>query len=937
MSDTLFDNIKSLTGATYSDCLYNKDLLDINYLRTAHDDGVRLPTGDTPEEWVYYGAWVADGRGGINENVVYLDLSSLYPSEILAFNASPETIIGDEGDLAQSQYTHDDVVWSYVDYRPVKHVNGAPKSEWWQYTDGEYKMVYDDDGGGYKWRDDPDYQRCYFVHPDEYTGLVTKEVEDLIDLKYQYEGDMYEAVKRVVNCYSSDTSVLTEDGVRNIRDLEVGDMVYSIDPETEEVSLKPVTETFAYPNYDGDMVSFEGESVDFTVTPNHKMVIRTQHNQYQDNSGYEMVDAEDISGKSAYWLPHDWEFDHGDQLSTFNLGDYVGCDIHAVPSLSGTSFRHWVDAEMEYEGSNRQTYKFDAGEFTNHEDGIRKHAAELLASDGEYARVPLEYDANRALQLIAWFVSEGNTTHHKKGSKTVTLTQCNDHGRARIELLLDRMGIDYSVNGSKSVRFTSAVWVSFFDGYCGSGAGNKTIPDFVFNCSESQKELFFETLMDGDGHWEYYEERSGTYTTKSIELRDDFSRLLVELGYSPRYTKVNGSWRISARPSNDTIRASRCKEETTVDDGVYCVEVADNHTLLAGRNGKFQFCGNSVYGFVSYGTETNSSRLYDWRIGEAITLAGRLIITFSAAQALHELHERGFGDAYVSHGDTDGVGISVPSASTRDSVLSATNEIAERLNEVHYPEFMHESFGVPRDRTHMEIEVESFSPRVFVPQRNPSDPTDDRGVKKRRGEWFTVVDGEEVDYIALIGVEAVRSNVATVTTEAQEHFFEEVCREGYVDAKDSVFKDLRDRHERIVAGEYTLSDMAKRGGIGQPLSEYGGPEQTPGPRYRGAKYANREIDGVTIREGDKPLVYYVEDVRGDLPSTYVADTKEDGELVDAIAVNDPRDLPDTVRLDYEKHAAKTLVEPMEPLIQTLGWSWTDILEGHEQTGLESFM
>jgi hypothetical protein len=80
----------------------------------------------------------------------------------------------------------------------------------------------------------------------------------------------------------------------------------------------------------------------------------------------------------------------------------------------------------------------------------------------------------------------------------------------------------------------------------------------------------------------------------------------------------------------------------------------------------------------------------------------------------------------------------------------------------------------------------------------------------------------------------------------------------------------------------------------------------------------------------------VKDVRGDYPSVYDAVTAEDGDRVDAVALPTASMLPEEFVVDWEKHWAKALRDPMEPLLETRGWPWEDVLYDHRQSGLEAF-
>ncbi len=309
----VFDDLQSVAGVPYHRAEYNKDIIDMVILRRAREEGIRLPTGTKPDVFNYHGAWVAQPRAGINRNVMYLDLASLYPNALRGVNIGPDTIIGTQKDLERSEYTEDDCYWSYIDDRPVKHV--GEDEDWQDFIDGEYKMVYDPNSSGssMKWRDDPQYDRCYYLKPSIKEGFLREVVQDLIDMKSVYSGSKYEAVKRVTNCFTPDTDVLTPEGVKNIQDMEIGDNVYSFNKDTEEVDVKEVTRTFSYPEYDGELVDLWNQNIDFSVTPNHNMVVQNANPSNSDDS-YKFIEAGELSDGSAYRLPNDWGEIVGERL-----------------------------------------------------------------------------------------------------------------------------------------------------------------------------------------------------------------------------------------------------------------------------------------------------------------------------------------------------------------------------------------------------------------------------------------------------------------------------------------------------------------------------------------------------------------------------------------------------------------------------------------------
>jgi hypothetical protein len=107
------------------------------------------------------------------------------------------------------------------------------------------------------------------------------------------------------------------------------------------------------------------------------------------------------------------------------------------------------------------------------------------------------------------------------------------------------------------------------------------------------------------------------------------------------------------------------------------------------------------------------------------------------------------------------------------------------------------------------------------------------------------------------------------------------------------------------------------------------------PTYRGAKYANQHL-GQNVSSGDKPYLLYIDRVRGDYPHTYTAETAEDGDDVDAVALNDADALPESFAVDRAKMVEKTLEDPLTPILSAMNWSFEDCRADTEQSDISSF-
>ena len=488
---------------------------------------------------------------------------------------------------------------------------------------------------------------------------AARDEHDPDSIEYTRYDSQQAAVKVIMNCFTSDTDVLTPEGVRNIRDLELGDEVYSLDPDTMEMEVKPVVETHEYPDYRGELVDIETSKIDFSVTPNHRMLVRKDDTNGASWDDFRFVEAGDLNESSHYELPHDWEGPAGTRVEKVDLTELVDgeYEVWVRPDVHGRTFTTelgWTPRRVPKADVGKTGYVFTAAEFERHRAYIEE-VCDVSYIHRESGRkwIPRTFDGDDFLELLAWYITEGSvyTSEAKQfgenfrgSATTVQIAQNaiadgggeNDH--AAIGSLLDRLGFDYYVD-DRSYQFTSKLLGNVLERLCGSNSFEKGIPDPVFDASREQKQRFLDTLIAGDGDRQV---NSWRYTTASDELRDDLLRLCTHLGLTASYNRANESWRVyCTEDGKNSVRMHRSGSRSTAENGAYCVTVADNNTLLAGRNGKFQFVGQSLYGVLGW----DRFRLYDKEMGSAVTATGRRVIEFTEQSASEIDHEVAYGDS----------------------------------------------------------------------------------------------------------------------------------------------------------------------------------------------------------------------------------------------------------------------------------------------------
>ena len=819
-----WSEVRQFVGCRLEDATTPGDAVDMFVLHELHDE-FALPSKGRQASEDYEGGAVFEPITGVRENVSVLDLKSLYPMCMVTINASPETKVDPD---------------SY---------------------DGETYVA----PNGTQFRKEPSGAIRGMV--DE---LLT-EREEKKSLRNQHDPDTTEyeqydrqqaAVKVIMNCFTPDTEVLTPSGVRNVRDLAVGEMVYSLDPETAEMELKPVVETHAYPGYEGELVDIQTDQVDFRVTPNHRMLVRDG----ATGDGWEFVEAGELHEHRHYEMPHDWGFEHDDALG------------------------EQVDIAELVEGQTSLSLAVADGGTT-------------VAAESEASNVSTRVQTDEFLELLAQYVAGRGVHETETGDCRMSVTPGGV--RAELESII---GLLFDCDGSGREPPSSGGAVDALLGeLCGSTGETRRVPELVFEASGDQKERFLETLVGKR------RESVWGFSTESRQLRDDLLCLCAHLGLTTSYSRDGESWRIHCPESKSSFRMDQSGSRSTADDGVYCVTVEDNHTLLAGRNGTFQAVGQSLYGVLGW----DRFRLYDREMGAAVTATGREVIKFTE-KAANEL------DKEVIYGDTDSVMVSMGEETTKEGAIERSFEIEERINEA-YDEFAAEKLNAAQH--HFEIEFEKLYRRFFQ-----------AGKKKRYAGNIVWKEGKDVDDIDITGFEYQRSDIAPITKEVQLEVIEMIVTgEDITNVKQYVTGVI----EGFQSGEVDPEEIGIPGGIGKRLDNY----DTDTAQVRGAKYANRVL-GTNFQRGSKPKRIYIDRVHAGFFRRVEAenpDLKDDQVYQefkrdpDVICFEYADQLPEEFEIDWEKMLEKTLQGPIARILEGLDVSWEEVKSGQDQTGLSEFM
>lgn len=330
---------------------------------------------------------------------------------------------------------------------------------------------------------------------------------------------------------------------------------------------------------------------------------------------------------------------------------------------------------------------------------------------------------------------------------------------------------------------------------------------------------------------------------------------------------------------------------------------------------------NSFYGVSQNPYYRLSEPLDDERaVGSSITAGGRYTLWKGAEIA----RNMGYN---VRYGDTDSIMISLADSSedvTAKEVAERGHEVEEAINEAMNE--VADAFGIPdkhpfiadkdlhgNDRHCLHWEFEKLYRRFFQ-----------AGSKKRyaglpawkEGDWLIEPEAEDPDYPEpdITGFEARRADVPPITVESQTTVIRHVLAGNDFDTVSDYLGDFTDR---IESGSRPLQDMATPGQINQPIQQY--PNR---PVKRAVMYSNNHLD-YDWREGDDPWLVPIADTPAMQPST------------DFIAVSwSDDDLPDGFELDTDHLINKKVKQPIEPILGETRWSWNELAEGKQITGVD---
>jgi len=399
---------------------------------------------------------------------------------------------------------------------------------------------------------------------------------------------LLEAVKRhdinrflQVSCYDEKTQALTTEGLKTYKELKKSDKVFSLNPITQEIEVKPI-EKIIIQSYRGEMVHFKNQRIDLMVTPNHNMFILNTKKKLVVET------AEKAYQRSIFYFP-EGHWRGKNKKEYFNIKNHGRVRVKDLMYILGIFIGDGFIAYQEKEVDTKT--------------GLPRE---------QFLRQSRDKKSGRFKEIK----KQGNYRSKCHSYRIFFDIPQKDKCRKKVERTLSNLGIKYSAQKGKAgehLYFTSKVWLEFFS-QCGKGASNKHIPRWALDYPPEYLKYLLEGLIDSDGY------NNKIYHTVSKRLVSDICELCIKLNLKPsihlRHTKsfiggrkIEGSaYYIFIARTTKSISRHRIK---LVNYGgkVWCLKIKDNRNFIVERGGRFDFCGNTdeVYGSIEKGKFTEQS------------------------------------------------------------------------------------------------------------------------------------------------------------------------------------------------------------------------------------------------------------------------------------------------------------------------------------------
>lgn len=395
------------------------------------------------------------------------------------------------------------------------------------------------------------------------------------------------------HCFSEDTNILTVEGNKTVKTLNIGDVIYSFNLNKNQWEKDVVTDIIKK-NTVNKINLIKTRAGNIKLTDEHK-VYRLKIDNFNPVHGYE---------KSIEKV----------KVSDLNIGDYLVQPTNLVSPKVEENF-NIVELAAELLKNYNKHPKL------NIENGNMWLGSEKYKHLG----IPININMKAFVNIMAWYIAEGwsskSVYESVSGQSRFRASFCQSikENLEKVELILNDLN---SINTNfkkefsktlhngipKDVTFYISNIMSVFLKEGGSHSTVKKIPEWLFKLLINNVELreeFIHTMTLADGHNAYRNNKG--FCSSSPTLVEQMITLIQLSGYhfslenkykdsKVQYINYSQKGKKSALVSLGDAKFVKIKEIEVVDYNahVYDISVENNHNFLAGEYASI-LISNSVY------------------------------------------------------------------------------------------------------------------------------------------------------------------------------------------------------------------------------------------------------------------------------------------------------------------------------------------------------
>lgn len=354
-------------------------------------------------------------------------------------------------------------------------------------------------------------------------------------------------------CLHPNTDILTPDGIKKIKDINIGDTVYSMNIEKGCIEIDTVIDKRK--NYAESLIRFynTGTGCDIRTTHDHIMIYKRKERSDIIYNGSASELAQNLTKDVVFIKPSNIVYNKCcvDNIKIGNKS-YVMNDFLAL--LGWYISEGWM---------------------------IKKDIVAYMSTNQEYDL------------YIGKSIIRARYCYCK-------ISQCPTENNENFDVianLLDKMRIRYHFDGYWSFVITDSDVANALIYYGGKKSTDKFIHKDIFDVSKEQLKYLFGPLFKGDGTIMPTNiiSKSYRYSTVSINLANDIIFLSNILGYRTSRSTYIGTHVIYVSNTHGMYTGHIKIDMLNHGGDVYDIEIEKNHNYFAGNNGKFILVHNCQY------------------------------------------------------------------------------------------------------------------------------------------------------------------------------------------------------------------------------------------------------------------------------------------------------------------------------------------------------